>query len=177
LVITEFRYQIIKFILEAVCIDGSHCLTTGEWIAWVPAIKESYMKKSPVISQVYGYLVCIVAVITFLICISGLISAIIDSNDPIHADLYGSNQNLSSYESYKLDKLRSAQRTDSVSRAYVPDEQTIQNMYTAEKNEKIQIVKHRNMRAIVLNSIVLLVAVLLFATHWIWLRKLARTES
>ena len=43
------------------------------------------MEKSFRVAQIYGYLVCLVAVITFLISITQLVNSMIDLTDPIHA--------------------------------------------------------------------------------------------
>jgi hypothetical protein len=64
------------------------------------------MEKSQRIPQIYGYLICLVSVITLLISITNLFNAIIDLNDPLHTDWYnGSNGNISFYESYRMEKL------------------------------------------------------------------------
>jgi len=40
------------------------------------------MERKEKASLVYGYAVCIVAVITFIICIAGMVNAILDMGDP-----------------------------------------------------------------------------------------------
>lgn len=42
------------------------------------------MEKSNRMAQIYGYSVCLVAVITFIICVANIIPAIMDLSDPIH---------------------------------------------------------------------------------------------
>ena len=133
------------------------------------------MEKSNRIAQVYGYLVCLVAVITLLISVTNLFNAVIDQNDPLHAEMfYGGNTNISSYETYRLDKLRSYQGTDSLQKAYTPDEKTIKEMFNAEKNERILTVKHRTFRSIIVYSILTVLALVLFFGHWRWLRRLGK---
>jgi hypothetical protein len=135
------------------------------------------MEKSNRIAQVYGYLVCLVAVITLLISISNLFNAIIDRNDPLHAEMFfSSGTNISSYETYRLDKLRSYQGTDSLQKAYTPDEKTIREMFDAEKNERVLTVKHRTYRSIIVFSILTGLALVLFFGHWRWLRRMGKAE-
>jgi hypothetical protein len=43
------------------------------------------MEKSQRVAQIYGYMVCLVAVITFLMSITQLVNSLIDLQDPIHA--------------------------------------------------------------------------------------------
>lgn len=133
------------------------------------------MEKSFRVAQIYGYLVCLVAVIAFLISITQLVNSMIDLTDPIHA---GWNQagapSLASYENYKLDILKSANKGDeSATAAYVPDEVTLKAMYQAAVDDKIQLEKHRAYRAIILNGLLVLICILLFVTHWRWMKKLS----
>ena len=43
------------------------------------------MEKPKLVAQIYGYLVCLVTVITLLISITSLINSVIDMGDPLHA--------------------------------------------------------------------------------------------
>ena len=65
------------------------------------------------IAQVYGYAVCLVAVIVFVTNIGGLANSVISLGDPLHADirLRGyEDRELSSFEVYRIDQEQSAQR-------------------------------------------------------------------
>ena len=136
------------------------------------------MNKPHQMAQVYGYLVCLVSVITFLICVTTMINAIIDMGDPLHAG-YTSDKapSLASYENYKMDMLKNAQGGGESSKAnYTPDDQTLRAMYEAAKNEKIQKEKHDANRTIIVDSILIVICITLFGTHWRWMRKLGRAE-
>ena len=129
-------------------------------------------------AQVYGYLVCLVSVITFLICVTTMINAIIDMGDPLHAG-YTSDKapSLASYENYKMDMLKNSQGGGESSKAnYTPDDQTLRAMYESAKNEKIQKEKHDANRTIIVDSILIVICITLFGTHWKWMRKLGRAE-
>ncbi len=136
------------------------------------------MEKPQKMAQVYGYLVCLTAVITFLICASSLIYAILDLGDPLHAGFTpGGTPSLASYDNYKMDILRSAPKEgDAAKSSYLPDEQTLRAMFEAAKDDKIQRVRHESNRAIIIDSILILICVVLFVTHWRWMRKLAKVE-
>lgn len=103
------------------------------------------MEKSHRIAQIYGYLVCLVAVITFLISISQLVNSLIDLGDPIHAGWTSeSAPSLASYENYKIDILKSTgKQGESSGAVYIPDDQTLKIMYQAARDNKIQLEKHR----------------------------------
>lgn len=136
------------------------------------------MEKTQRIAQIYGYLVCLVAVITFLISITQLVNSLIDLGDPIHAGWTPeSSPSLASYENYKMDILKStSKQTDSASAAYIPDEQTLKVMYQAARDNKIQLEKHRAVRAIIIHGLLVLICVVLFVSHWRWMSKLAKGE-
>jgi hypothetical protein len=137
------------------------------------------MEKPQRMAQVYGYLVCLVAVITFLICASTLVYAVLDLGDPIHAGFTpAGTPSLASYDNYKMDILRSVPKeSESAKAGYIPDDQTLRAMYEAAKNDKIQNVRHDANRTIVIDSILIAICIVLFLTHWRWLRKLSKSEA
>jgi hypothetical protein len=137
------------------------------------------MEKPHRMAQIYGYIVCLVAVITFIICLANFIPAIMDLGDPLHAGSMFGMQNspsLASYENYKMDILKSSSKEGEQStQAYVPDDQTLRTMYEAAKEDRIQTSRHQSTRTIVVSSIVMLLSIALFLSHWMWMRKLMKT--
>ncbi len=137
------------------------------------------MEKPSKMPQVYGYLVCLISVVTVLICVSTLIAAVSDLGDPIHAGFIpAGTPSLASYANYKMDILRSGSKDAQAGAAsYVPDEETLRGMYEAARNDKIQRVEHESYRTIVIDGILIAVCVTLFLTHWSWMRKLRKAEQ
>jgi hypothetical protein len=137
------------------------------------------MEKTHRIAQIYGYLVCLVAIITFLISVSALVYAILDLGDPLHAGWTPPERpSLASFENYRADILKSAPKEAEATKAgYVLDEQSLRTMYEAAKNDKIQSVRHESNRSITLNTISIVICVVLFAVHWRWVRKLAKADE
>ena len=138
------------------------------------------MEKSQKIgAQIYGYTVCIVAVIAFLISVTTLVNAIIDLQDPIHGGmLFTQGPSLASFENYKMDILKSLQKGNESSKAsYVPDDQTFRAMYEAARTDKIQSVKHQSNKSIIVGSLLILICVILFMSHWRWVRKLNKLAT
>ncbi|MGE5521346.1 MAG: hypothetical protein ACM3VS_15585 [Candidatus Dadabacteria bacterium] len=133
------------------------------------------MEKSPKTgAQIYGYTVCVVAVITFLICITTLMNAFFDMQDPIHSGFY-QGPSLASYETYKMDVLKNTPKTDA---AYVvPNEQTLRAMYQSARDDKIVSVKNRARRDFVISSVLILICATLFITHWRWIRKMNKAQN
>ncbi len=135
------------------------------------------MEKPQKMPQIYGYLVCLVTVITVIICIATLVGAILDLGDPIHAGFVPS-ASLSSYDNYRMEVLKSApRRGETIEATYIPDEKTIRGMYEAAREDKIQQIRHNSHRTIIVDSILIVVSTILFVTHWRWMRRLAKGET
>jgi hypothetical protein len=126
------------------------------------------MEKKHKIMQVYAVIICVVAVITFLISVTSIVSAFIDRSDPIHA--WRSEVKLSSFENFKMDVLKSTQKDQ----AYIPDDTVILKMYESAKNDKILNVMHRTNNTITVSAIVIVICLFLFISHWILLKKITR---
>ena len=129
-------------------------------------------KSGKVGAQIYGYTVCLVAVITFLITLTTLMNAITDLDDPLHAGFTPPTApSLASFENYKVDILKSLKDGDASKGAYFPDDKALQGMYEAAKNDKIQSVRHNSWQSIKISSLLIVITVLLFGTHWRWMKK------
>ena len=122
--------------------------------------------------QIYGYAVCLVAVITFLIAITSVVNAVFDLRDPLHS---GWNQpgspSLASFEHYKKDVLKSVPKSDASGAAYLPDEQTMRSMYAVAKSDKIQTVEHQANRTLTIGGLLIVICAVLFLTHWSWMKR------
>lgn len=132
-------------------------------------------EKSTKIQMIYGYAVCLVAVITFLISMTSMVYSLMDLTDPINAyRTYGKDApSLASFENYKIDIIKSL---DSEQIAELNDV-TLQSMYEAAKQDAISKVKHDAYRSVIVNSLIILICIILFATHWIWMRKLSNKSA
>lgn len=123
------------------------------------------MEKKRKIIQVYAIIVNVVVIITFIISLTGLVSALIDRNAPLYA---GFNQeDLSSFERYKLEVLKSTKKDD----AYIPSDETIRGMFEDAREERINRAMHRSFRDIMVSSVVMVLCVVLFGIHWWLFRK------
>ena len=129
-------------------------------------------KSTKMVAQFYGYAVCLVAVITFLLSFTAFVNAIVDADDPLHAGWSTpGSPSLASFENYKMDVLKSSQKEDSA-KAFIPDDQTLRAMFEAAKADKIQKVKHGARQAVIIGGLLIIVSVILFASHWQWVKKL-----
>jgi uncharacterized membrane protein len=128
------------------------------------------MDKKQKIIQVYAVVICVVTVITVIICTASLVSALIDAKDPLHAGHY--ELQLTSFENFKMDALKSTQKDQ----AYIPDDETMHKMYDSAKADKIMSVQHYTNRSIVVNSLIIGISIILFASHWWLMRRVGNVE-
>ena len=129
------------------------------------------MRKKTKMSQVYGYLVCVIAIITFLIALGGLITSIMDSSEPLYT--WGDTNNLSSFENFKMNALSSSKNDIK----FNPDDATLRVMFEDAKNHKIRQVQHQTKKSIVVNSILIILSLVLFFVHWRWMQKIDKQEE
>jgi hypothetical protein len=135
-------------------------------------------KSTKVGAQIYGYSVCLVAVITFLISMTGLVNAILDLGDPLHSGYTPpGSPSLASYENYKLDVMKSFnQSTAGNKETFLPDDASLRSMYEAARSEKISKVRHDSNKALLLSGLMILIAGILFITHWRWMQRLGKRD-
>ena len=122
--------------------------------------------------QVYGYTVCVVAIITFLITASIFVTALIDLGDPLHSGWYN-GPSLASFENYKMDVRKAQQKPgeEATIASYMPDDATLKAMYESAKDEQIQKKTHEATKSMIVSGILIVISILLFLTHWFWMRR------
>jgi hypothetical protein len=133
------------------------------------------------ISQVYGYAVCLITVIVMLIGIKQVVDAAFDLSDPIRADGGGygrMGRPITNFELYKMEARRQGPTRLDVQRGVVekasPDsaasDADLKRMYDAEREAAIGNARFRAIRSLVGNLLLIVLAAILFAIHWRWLR-------
>jgi hypothetical protein len=124
------------------------------------------------VRQVYGYAVCLIAVITVLTSLGQASEAAIDLASPMQAaGVFG--QELASFEVWVPGAQRDARRTPA-GEAVIPDTAslaTYRARYEAIRSTRIQQVLFQSRRRLVSQTLVLVVAIGLFVAHWRWLRR------
>ncbi len=140
------------------------------------------MEKNRIVPLIYGYAVCLVTIIVTFISLSMIVGSIINLQDPLRANAnrfsIGPTANLSSYEAYKIDVLTGRNSLAPVSSdgkpstpAYTPSETELKTAYETAKADHIAAVKQDSTKSIANGLSLLIVAVLLFFTHWRWLTR------
>ena len=129
------------------------------------------MAKPNRVRQWYGYTVCLVALITALISLAGVVNNAFDLSSPL-SDSYGTS--LTSFEAYKSTRSVSSSPspvTDAVS------DSGLHVRYEALRADRIVQRSFRARKGLVTDIVLLLVAIGLFGTHWRWLRRLPEPED
>ena len=123
------------------------------------------MEKKNKIPQVYGYSICVIAIITFLITTAGLINSIIDAKFPEYNSW--SQNDFVTFEKYKMNTLNAFTKDPN----YIPTDEELQLMFEKEKAHNLQKVKIRITKDFLSNGIIFLISIILFWIHWRWMRK------
>jgi hypothetical protein len=128
--------------------------------------------------QIYGYTVCLVSIITFLISITAFVNAIINIADPLHSgSTPQGSPSLASFENYKMDILKTSQKGDEQTKGtFIPDDQTLRAMYEAAKSDKIQFVRHNSNGSLIVSGLLLIICIVLFITHWRWMKNISKSD-
>jgi hypothetical protein len=137
------------------------------------------MNRFPWIAQVYGYLVCIVAVVTFLINASGFVDAAFDRANPLQGrgGYYGPDGgSLTSFEAYRATQTQGRPTRVAPGVASGPESDTLtveqqRARYEVLRADRISQTSFGAMQRLVKHGLLMLVAIVLFATHWRWLRR------
>ena len=132
------------------------------------------MEKTSRAPQVYGYTVCVIAVVTFLICATVIVNNAFDLANPIQAG-FGIESSLSSFDAYKatyqkdqrmgLAPATAEQRQDTVSEA------TLRVRFEAMRADRIARIRFQSWKALTTSGLLLVISVVLFIVHWRWMRK------
>ena len=130
------------------------------------------------LSQSYGYIMCLIAVIVGLISLAGVTNSLFDYADPVHSDRYGMNgeRPITSYNAYRrayYDRQPRGAGSGSV-KTTVPDsvpEATLRQMYQEDRTDRVDTVRFRALKSFVGAFLLLIVSIVLFTIHWKWLRR------
>jgi hypothetical protein len=131
--------------------------------------------RSPRIAQWYGYTVCLVAVVTFLLSARGVVDDLFTLSNPLRSSSrYGTS--LTSFEAYAATQDMAPRRApgDSVT---PPSDDELRRRYEALKEDQIAQSRFDATRGIVASLLMLLIAAGLFVWHWRWLRALPPNEA
>lgn len=132
------------------------------------------------IAHIYGYAVCLTAVIVMFFAAKMVIDAAINLSDPLRADLGGFSRMglpLTDFELYKVEARRRPRfqmYPGAIPPAVQPSdtaEAELRRQYDAERAATIDTGRFHATRSLVANLLLLIFAVSMFSLHWRWLKR------
>jgi hypothetical protein len=163
-----FVFEALLFGVVAWVVVGSRYIFEGELMER-PASR---------IAQLYGYTVCLIAVIVFLVSVRSVAQDFITLANPLQPEYGYGMQSLDSFEAYKA-------TYDEPNDGYVnengssprekpkPSEAELMTRYEALRAARISSNIYDAKKSLVLDGLLLVIAVVLFIVHWRWLRTLS----
>ena len=124
-------------------------------------------------AQLYGYTVCLVALIISLLSISSILDAAFERTHPLQSEMaFGTA--LTSFEAYKATYRREQQMFDrgGPSQPDTASDATLRRRYDALVADRIASTQYRSSKSMTTSGILLLISVGLFLFHWRWVRRL-----
>lgn len=143
------------------------------------------MERPSKIQQLYAYAVCLVAVITILVTLPGMLDALVRRQAPFQSDRYVGPDNVMVGESFEAHKsanpgYRYVQRPGTYGERTVYDtisEEQARERYELMRAERLATVRYQTTRELLTDVVLLIVALALFVGHWRWLRSLAKSAD
>jgi hypothetical protein len=124
------------------------------------------------VAQLYGYTICLVAVVTALFAVPSIINSLFRLSDPLQAE--GTFEPiLSSFDAYKAtwERARGFAGREDAKPIVPPSEAELRQGYEALRADRVTRNRFEAARSLVTSTLLLLLALGLFAGHWRWLRR------
>lgn len=149
-------------------------------VVWVVLARSSLvhggdMERSDRVPQLYGYSVCLIAIVVMLVNVSSLVNQSFTLSNPLAADRFGwGGAVLTSYETYKATMSRMESpfpATAAASNAPKPTDAELRAQYEALRADQIVRARLEARREMTNSILMLALAAALFAWHWRWVRR------
>ena len=128
------------------------------------------------IAPLYGYIVCVIAVVTFIVNVSGFVDATFDRMSPLASGRsygpYGGS--LRSFESFRATYEQGRPTRTSPQPPGPGDTLSTAEMrqrYEALRADQIELARHQSTQRLVKHALLMVIALALFGTHWVWVRR------
>jgi len=133
------------------------------------------MSRPSWIAPLYGYIVCLVAVITFIISVNNFVNAAFERASPLQSreGRFGFDGTaLTSFEAFRSTyALRAPTRTGRDSVADTLSTAELRQRYEALRADRIEQMRFVAMQKLVGSGLLMVLAVGLFFTHWRWVQR------
>jgi hypothetical protein len=133
------------------------------------------MEKSGRVAQIYGYAVCLVAIIFFLAKLSDVVGGVVALSSS--SEMYLS-RDLRSFEQYRVNYDQARWRNAPPGMpADTTSAVTLRVRYDADRAASIANGRYNSRRSLLTDGAVFCASLLIFAVHWIWLRRMSAAPS
>lgn len=149
-------------------------------VLWLLLARSSFiqgddMERPSRVAQLYGYSVCLVAVIVFLASTNSLLENAFALGDPLQPreSFYPYGASLTSFEAFRATYDRERQERVMPGQTVAPDttpEPVLRARYEALRADRIAANSFQARRGLATSGLSLLLALGLFVVHWRWLR-------
>ena len=133
------------------------------------------MERSDRVPQLYGYSVCLIAIVVMLVNVSSLVNQSFTLSNPLASDRYGwGGAVLTSFETYRatMSRMESpAFPTAAASNAPKLTDAELRAQYEALRADQIARARLEARRDMTNSILMLAIAAALFAWHWRWVRR------
>ena len=127
------------------------------------------MEKPNRVRQLYGYMVCLIAVVVSLISVSGVVSSTLDLSNPLAAGV--EYDALDSFDAWLAQRDRSYESA-SGSRGDTTSVATWEVRFNALRASYVERSTFRARKALTTSLTSLAISIGLFVSHWRWVRRL-----
>jgi hypothetical protein len=135
------------------------------------------MERPSRVAQLYGYTVCLICVVVFLISTNSLLDNAFSLANPLQAreSGFGFEPSVSSFEAYRATHSRETRFDPGASSSRVSadslSDAQLRARYEAMRQDRIGRVRFQAQRSLATSALSLILAIALFIIHWRWLRQ------
>jgi len=153
-------------------------LGAGLWLllARSTLVRGGSMERPERVPQLYGYTVCLVAIVVMLASVSNIVEQSFTIADPITSEsAFSWNEpSLTSFEAYKATRNvtfpGAINNNQEAGQRAEPSESELRTRYEALRADRVRTVSRQAQRALTSSGLLFLVAAVLFWWHWRWVR-------
>lgn len=151
-------------------------------LVWIAVARTTFIQGDDMdrpnrVAQLYGYAVCLIAVIVFLISANSLVENAFTLANPLRGagNRFGPEPAISSFEAYRATATRENRLNPSVSGSatVAPPDSVLRARYEVLRADRIDQARFDAERSLTTSGLLLLLCIVLFVLHWRWLRAAA----
>jgi hypothetical protein len=141
-------------------------------LATTAALRADTVEPPNRVAQMYGYTICLVAVIVGLTTIGSILDAVFQRAYPLQNE-FGYSVSLASFEAYKAthSRERAMYGPNGAAPADTASDATLRRRYQALVDERMAATRYQTAKTFVTSGIMFIIAAVLFLSHWRWLHR------